>query len=175
MASEGKRFLINADLIAGLPDESPKDFKATLEEVINLKPDNITVHTLAVKRASRLIEADRDYHYTQAQIVEEMLRISSKMLEEGGYSPYYLYRQKHMAGALENVGYCKKDTPCIYNIRIMEEKQSILALGAGGISKKFYPAENRLQRVPNVSNYEIYIDRLDEMIERKEKNFFEEV
>lgn len=168
-------FIVNADLIAGLPGEDIQDFKNTLKDVISLGPANITVHTLAVKKASRLIEADPDYHYRQGDIVAEMLDEGSRMLKEAGYRPYYLYRQKHMAGALENVGYCKGDTPCVYNIRIMEEKQSILALGAGGISKKYYPAENRLERVPNVSNYEIYIERLDEMIERKEKNFFEEV
>ena len=168
-------FIVNADLIAGLPGETPEDFKNTLEEVISLGPSNITVHTLAVKRASKLIEADESYHYKQAKVVEDMLAIAKEMLDKEGYRPYYLYRQKHMAGAQENVGYCKGDTPCIYNIRIMEEKQSILALGAGGISKKFYPAENRLERVPNVSNYEIYIERLDEMIERKRNNFFEEV
>ena len=80
-----------------------------------------------------------------------------------------------MAGALENVGYCKGNTPSVYNIRIMEEKQNILALGAGGISKRYYPAENRLERVPNVSNYRVYIDRLDQMISRKNNNFFGEV
>lgn len=173
-AADAGNFIINADLIAGLPNETPEDFAKSLEEVISLNPANITVHTLAVKRASRLIEADESYHYTHAQVVEEMLAIAKKMLKDEGYRPYYLYRQKHMAGAQENVGYCKGDTPCIYNIRIMEEKQSILALGAGGISKKFYPAENRLERVPNVSNYEIYIERLNEMIDRKRKNFFEE-
>ena len=104
-----------------------------------------------------------------------MLRSASRILSLAGYRPYYLYRQKHMAGALENVGYCKDDTPCVYNVRIMEERQSILALGAGGISKKYYPDQNRLERVPNVSNYSVYIDRIDEMIERKQKNFFEEV
>ncbi|MBR6528670.1 MAG: coproporphyrinogen dehydrogenase HemZ, partial [Firmicutes bacterium] len=135
----------------------------------------ITIHTLAVKRASRMIEHDENYHYRHAETVKQMLDVAKDLLKEEGYRPYYLYRQKHMAGAQENVGYCKGDTPCIYNIRIMEEKQSILALGAGGISKKFYPDENRLERVPNVSNYEIYIERLDEMIERKRKNFFEEV
>ena len=103
-----------------------------------------------------------------------MLAISKDMLRKSGYRPYYLYRQKHMAGALENIGYCKDDTPCVYNIRIMDESQSILALGAGGISKKYYPHENRLERVPNVSNYQIYIERIDEMIDRKRKNFFEE-
>lgn len=175
IAKEDDRFLINADLIAGLPEESLEDFCKTLEEVISLEPANITVHTLAVKRASRLIETDEGYHYRQAKVVDEMLKISEEMLEKAEYRPYYLYRQKHMAGALENVGYCKNDTPCVYNIRIMDEHQSILALGAGGISKRFYPEENRLERVPNVSNYEIYIERLDEMIERKRSNFFEEV
>ena len=77
-------------------------------------------------------------------MVGKMLKTSADVLKEAGYRPYYLYRQKHMAGALENVGYCRDDTPCIYNIRIMDESQSILALGAGGISKKYYPAENRL-------------------------------
>ena len=104
-----------------------------------------------------------------------MLGISREKLSEAGYRPYYLYRQKHMAGSFENVGYCKENTPCIYNIRIMEEHQTILALGAGGISKMYYPEENRLERVPNVSNYEIYISRLGEMLERKEKNIFMEV
>ena len=105
----------------------------------------------------------------------EMLKIAREKLKEAGFRPYYLYRQKHMAGAFENVGYCKDDTPSIYNIRIMEEKQTILALGAGGISKMYYPAENRLERVPNVSNYEIYISRLEEMLDRKEQNIFKEV
>ena len=167
--------MVNADIIAGLPEETPEDFVRTLEKILALAPANITVHTLAVKRASRLVEADRDYHYLYAKTVGEMLGAGKKILAEAGYRPYYLYRQKHMAGAFENVGYCREETPCIYNIRIMEEHQSILALGAGGISKMYYPEENRLERVPNVSNYEIYISRLDEMLERKEKNIFMEV
>lgn len=175
IAKEVGDFLINADLIAGLPEETPSDFEKTLDEVISMNPANITVHTLAVKKASRLIEADEGYHYRQGEVVSAMLKTASEMLASAGYRPYYLYRQKHMAGALENIGYCKADTPCVYNIRIMDESQSILALGAGGISKKYYPCENRLERVPNVSNYRIYIERLDEMIERKKKNFFEEV
>lgn len=167
--------IINTDLITGLPEELPSDFKNTLDTVISLKPKNITVHTLAVKRASRLIEQDKDYHYRQGEIVGQMLEISRDTLRENGYVPYYLYRQKHMAGSFENVGYCKNDTPCIYNIRIMEEKQTIIALGAGGISKMYYPEENRLERVPNVSNYEIYISRLEEMLNRKEEKIFMEV
>ena len=167
--------VVNADLITGLPGETPEDFANTLDEIIALGPENITVHTLAVKRASRLVEVDKDFHYKQAETVSEMLKIAKDKLKVAGFRPYYLYRQKHMAGAFENVGYCKNDTPSIYNIRIMEEKQTILALGAGGISKMYYPEENRLERVPNVSNYEIYISRLEEMLDRKEQNIFKEV
>ena len=167
--------MVNADVIAGLPEEEPEDFADTLKKILELAPENITVHTLAVKRASRLVEVDKDYHYKQGERVKEMLDISREMLSKAGYRPYYLYRQKHMAGSFENVGYCKEETPCIYNIRIMEEHQTILALGAGGISKMYYPEENRLERVPNVSNFEIYISRLYEMLERKEKNIFMEV
>ena len=175
LARERGDFLVNADVIAGLPGENEEDFAASLAEIIALDPCNITVHTLAVKKASRLIEADEDYHYKQAAVVAKMLARSKELLSAAGYRPYYLYRQKHMAGALENVGYCRDDEACIYNIRIMDEHQSILAMGAGGISKKYYPQENRLERVPNVSNYQVYIERLAEMLARKESRFFEEV
>ena len=175
LAREQGDFLVNADVIAGLPGENEEDFAASLAEIIALGPSNITVHTLAVKKASRLIEADEDYHYKQAAVVAKMLAKSRELLLAAGYRPYYLYRQKHMAGALENVGYCRDDEACIYNIRIMDEHQSILAMGAGGISKKYYPQENRLERVPNVSNYQVYIERLAEMLARKESRFFEEV
>lgn len=175
LAQEAGDFIINADLIAGLPGEDTEDFESSLREMIGLGPQNITVHTLAVKKASRLIEKAPDYHYDHGTAVQDMLAAGKEMLSQAGYRPYYLYRQKHMAGALENVGYCKGNTPSVYNIRIMEEKQDILALGAGGISKRYYPAENRLERVPNVSNYRVYIDRLDQMISRKNNNFFGEV
>ena len=167
--------IINADLITGLPGESPEDFAETLEKVMSLEPENITVHTLAVKRASRLVELDKDFHYKQAQTVKDMLGIAKQKLAENGFRPYYLYRQKHMAGAFENTGYCKEGAASLYNVRIMEEKQTIIALGAGGISKMYYPDENRLERVPNVSNYEIYISRLEEMLDRKEQKIFKEV
>ncbi|MBQ8563693.1 MAG: coproporphyrinogen dehydrogenase HemZ, partial [Firmicutes bacterium] len=167
--------MVNADVIAGLQEETVEDFKDTMERLIKLDATNITVHTLAVKRASRLMEEDPDYAYRQGELVADMLAEGVKLLAEAGYRPYYLYRQKHMAGSFENVGYCKGDTPCIYNIRIMEEQQTIIALGAGGISKVYFPEENRLERVPNVSNYEIYIERLEEMLDRKENNLFKEV
>jgi len=166
---------INADIIAGLPEESVDDYLQTLNKVISLDPESITVHCLAVKRASKLIEQDPDFHYKQAELVADMLKQSRDILADAGYFPYYLYRQKHMAGAFENIGYCKKDKDCIYNVRIMDEHQINIALGAGGISKMYYPEENRLERVPNVTNYQEYIKRIDEMLERKENNIFKEV
>lgn len=166
---------INADIIAGLPEESTEDFVNTLEQVLALEPENITVHCLAVKRASRLVDIDRDFHYKQADRAEKMLAESRRILAEAGYLPYYLYRQKHMAGAFENTGYCKESKDCIYNVRIMDEHQIIVALGAGGISKMYYPEENRLERVPNVTSYQEYIKRTCEMLDRKEKKLFMEV
>ena len=160
---------INADLITGLPEEKPEDFEDSLKKIIDLGPNNITVHTLAVKRASRLIDEDPGIAMRQADTVRKMLEISQNMLKNAGFEPYYLYRQKHMTGNFENVGYCTLGHQNVYNIRIMDEKQSNIALGAGGISKVYFPDENRIERIPNVSNYEIYIERIDEMISRKEK------
>ena len=164
--------VINADIIAGLPGEDADDFARTLDRMISIGASNITVHTLAVKRGSRLHEEDKQYHYRAAETVKDMLTLSRDMLAQAGFRPYYLYRQKHMAGAMENTGYCKDDKACLYNVRIMDEHQSTLAMGAGGISKRYYPEMNRLVRVPNVTNYQEYISRIDEMIERKENTYF---
>jgi len=172
MAEHQQMDLVNADLIAGLPEERFEDFQTSLQEILELGADNITLHTLAVKRASRLKDLDEGFHYKNETLREQMLEYALKTLKAQGYQPYYLYRQKHTSGNTENIGFCRGDTPSIYNIRIMEEAQSILALGAGAISKIYFPAENRLERVPNVTNYEIYIERIDEMIERKNKGFW---
>lgn len=161
--------IINADLIAGLPEETPEDFSESLHQVLALAPSNITIHTLSVKKASRLMEEDSGYAFRQADTVKAMLKISSRILSEKGYRPYYLYRQKHMAGNFENVGYALPGTESLYNMRIMSENQSIVALGAGAISKIYYPDENRLERIANVSNFQIYIERIQEMIDRKKE------
>lgn len=166
--------VINADVIAGLPEESPEDFQQTLDILLSLEPENITVHTLALKRASKLKELDSSYHYHQGEIVREMLTRAEKQLYDAGYHPYYLYRQKQMAGNFENIGYAKAGTEGIYNVRIMEEEQTIVALGAGGISKLYCPEENRLERIANVSNVDIYRERLPEMLERKAVHLFAE-
>ena len=171
LASEYGFDVINADLIAGLPGEDIDDFKASLEEILSLGANNITVHTLSVKRGSRLREHDPEYYRRGTDQVSQMVDFARKRLADEGFYPYYIYRQKHQMGALENVGYCREDTHSIYNIRIMEEKQTIIALGAGGIGKIYFPEEDRLERIANVSNYKVYNERFDEMLARKNKYY----
>lgn len=163
---------INTDIIAGLPQEGLSDFLSTLDAIMKLSPENVTVHSLAMKRASRLTGENPNFHFEQAAVARQMIETGEGLLANAGYAAYYLYRQKHMAGNLENVGYCMPGTEGVYNVRIMEENQTIIALGAGGISKAYFPTENRLERVANVSNYQIYIERLEEMLKRKENDLF---
>lgn len=156
---------INMDLIAALPGETEEDFARSLEKTISLAPESITVHTLAIKRSSRLHEENR-YH-ADADAAERMVSFARQRLGENAYRPYYLYRQKYMAGNLENVGYARAGYACLYNIDNMEETTRILALGAGAITKWLFPRERRIERAPNVRNIEQYIDRVDEMADRK--------
>ena len=129
------------------------------------------MHTLAVKRSSRLNEEGLAESVLGRPETEEMLQISQQAALEMGMKPYYLYRQKNMAGNFENVGYSLPGKECIYNIEIMEEKQNILAAGAGAVSKVYFPEDNRLERVANVKNVEEYIRRTEEMLERKKRRF----
>ena len=163
--------VINADLIAGLPEESLKDFESSLGEMIDLGAENITVHTLSVKRGSRLRENDPAYFRHNAETVSAMLDLSRVMLRSSGYRPYYIYRQKHQIGALENVGWCLPGKHSIYNIRIMEDKQTVIGLGAGAVGKVYHPAEDRLERIANFSNYRIYSERFDDIISRKNEYY----
>ncbi len=167
MAKEIGFRTINMDLIVGLPDETPSMIEYSMNKIVELNPENITVHTLAVKRASKLKENIQEYRMTQEIQAKEMLEITQNYARQMGLHPYYMYRQKYMVGNLENIGYCRPGHECIYNIQIMEERQTIIALGAGAISKVYYPSENRLERVPNVTNVEHYVRRIDEMIEKK--------
>ena len=171
MAREAGFDDINADLIAGLPGEDEQDFARSLEELLTLAPEGITVHTLAVKRASRLKEEDKDYHYRSGRTTQKMLEAADRILRQSDYKPYYLYRQKHMSGAGENTGWCRPGKEGLYNVRIMDEHQSILAAGAGAMSKAYFPEEDRLERAPDLTNYELYIERLEEMKERKRTLF----
>lgn len=162
---------INMDLIAGLPGETHADFAHTLEKVAALDPESVTVHALAIKRSSKLHE---QLHVTEgghARANEReaagMIDFAREWLTARGYRPYYIYRQKYMAGNLENVGYAKPGRACLYNIGNMEETASVLALGAGGISKWIFDRRLRIERAPNVKNIEEYTARVDEMIARK--------
>lgn len=156
---------INMDLICALPGETKADFEHTLDVTTSLDPESITVHTLAIKRSSRLHE--QGYEQIGADAAGEMVTFARNRLTECGYKPYYLYRQKYMAGNLENVGYAKEKHACLYNIDNMEETTKILALGAGAITKWIYERERRIERAPNVRNIEQYIARVKEMVDRK--------
>ncbi len=166
---------INMDIILGLVDEDLDMVRNTLEEIKKLSPESLTVHTLAVKRASNLKENLDKYELTRYEEMIKMIDLSMEYARDMGLNPYYMYRQKHMLGNLENIGYAKEGYECIYNIQIMEEKQSNYAVGAGSISKFVYVDEDRIERVDNVKNVEQYIDRVDEMIERKRKEIYKNV
>ncbi|GKX29388.1 coproporphyrinogen III oxidase [Vallitalea longa] len=158
---------INMDLILGLPEETYDDVKNTMSQIKRLSPESLTVHTMAVKRASRLKETINKYHLTTDIEIQEMIDMVYHESKSMGLEPYYMYRQKNMVGNYENVGYCVKGKECIYNIEIMEEAQSIIALGAGSVSKIVYKENNRIERIENVKDVGLYIDRIDEMIDRK--------
>lgn len=160
---------INMDLILGLPGESIDMVENTMKEIIFLNPESVTIHTLALKRASDLninMESYKDA-LIGYQTVIDMISLSRKYMDENGYNPYYMYRQKHMLGNLENIGYAKKGYECLYNMQIMEERQSNYAIGAGAISKFVYLDENRIERVDDVKNLEVYLKRVDDMILKK--------
>ena len=165
---------INMDFIVGLPNEGIEDVRYTMEETLKLNPDSITVHSLAIKRAARLNMFKDEYKELSIENNKEIMSLTAEYAKKMGMKPYYLYRQKNIAGNMENVGYAKDGCEGIYNILIMEEKQTIIALGAGSVTKYVYPDGERIERVDNVKNVDLYIERIDEMIERK-INFFQRV
>ena len=156
---------INMDLIAGLPGEDLAMFEKTLAWSRELSPESLTVHTLSIKHSSllHLWEAE----LPDGEMVGDMVRAGRREAHERGMRPYYLYRQKYMAGNLENVGYALPGHECLYNIGMMEETANVLAVGAGAISKRVDVTGGKIQRAPNVSDIEHYIARVDEMAERK--------
>lgn len=168
MAREEGHNNINTDIILGLPGESATEVENTLKGIMELNPESITVHTLAVKRASRLKETLENYEMTRLEDMEKMLKLTGEYAEKMNMHSYYMYRQKNMVGNFENVGYSKPGYECIYNIQIMEERQCIMALGAGGSTKLVNHETNQIERIFNVKSVDDYITRIDEMIERKE-------
>ena len=161
---------INMDVIAGLPGENAAHFAHTMDVIHGLAPDSLTVHTLAIKRSSRLnLEK---FPLPDASVAADMVRLGQETADALGLEPYYLYRQKYMAGQQQNVGYARPGKACLYNVDIMEENTSIIAMGAGAISKRVFPdRELRIVRAPNVTNVSVYIDRVHEMAGRKEALF----
>lgn len=162
-------FNVNMDIIAGLPGEKLGIFKRTVNTLLELYPDNITVHTLSVKNGALL---KNDVSSLSERDIVKMIDYAQSKLIENGYKPYYLYRQKNQLGGLENVGYFRDDKVCIFNIDSMEETNTVIGIGAGAISKRVFNIENRIERLPNVKFIGDYISRIDEMIEKKKK-FFE--
>ena len=163
---------INMDLILGLPDETAEDVERTMQEILQMHPDNLTVHSLAIKRAARLnIERDR-YRCYAYENSEEIMGITDRYARKMGLSPYYLYRQKNMAGNLENIGYAgaEDSSAGLYNILIMEEIHSIVAVGAGSVSKCVHP-DGLIERQGNVKDVNLYLERLEELISDKKALF----
>ena len=161
---------INMDFIVGLPGETMEDIRFSMEEVQKLNPDSLTIHSLAIKRAARLNIMREQYKDFTIENNEQIMELCAAAAENMGMTPSYMYRQKNIAGNMENVGYARTGRAGIYNILIMEEKQTIVALGAGSVTKRIYP-DGRIERCANVKDVGQYIDRIDEMIERKENLF----
>ena len=157
---------INMDLILGLPGEKEEDVARTIEAVEALMPDSLTVHSLAIKRASKLNRWIEENGITALHNTDETMKIAAKGAADMDMVPYYLYRQKNMSGNFENVGYAKEGKFGIYNILIMEELQTIVALGAGSITKRVFE-DGRIERCDNVKDVGLYIEKIDDMIERK--------
>lgn len=163
---------INMDLISGLPGDDFDKFRKTIDSVLGLEPENITLHTLTVKRSANLAG---DAQKMLSRSVDEMNEHAFCCFDEAGYYPYYLYRQKGTVEALENTGFCKPGKEGIYNVFIMDETHSILATGAGGVTKLKDPHGSKIERIFNFKFPYEYIDRFDLMNERKEqvKDFYE--
>ena len=153
---------INMDIILGLPGEKVLDVEDTIRRVVELEPESLTIHTMALKRGAKLIQEEKAYRTLMHDQIDGMLKISQQIMDEAGYGPYYLYRQKNMIGNYENVGYCKEGYGCIYNIHTMEEKESIVAFGTGAISKKV--TGDRLVRKDHPKDVKMYLENIDEMI-----------
>ncbi len=161
-------FDVNMDLIAGLPDESFEDFKYSVDKAVELSPDNITVHTLSLKKGSVLKE--RVERLPDGEI-EKMIDYSAYKLINSGFNPYYMYRQKYMAGNLENTGYAKSGKECIYNIDVMEEIADNLACGANAVSKKLFSGGERIERYGAPKDIPTFVAKIDKIISEKNELF----
>jgi coproporphyrinogen dehydrogenase HemZ len=160
---------INMDVIAGLPFETGENFADTLRQVDALNPESITVHTMCIKKGSRLHERLGEYALTDAETAKRMVDFAYGFMKQTKRHPYYLYRLKYAAGSLENIGYSKEGFECLYNILMMQDISTVISVGGGGVTKVVGP--DKISRVFNVKEPREYINRIDEMIERKKVIF----
>ena len=158
---------INMDLIAGLPGETAADMQKSCDAIAQLKPDNLTVHSLAIKRSSTLKKELDEHALASSAQAEEMTQIGARCAESMGMNPYYMYRQKYMSGNLENVGYALPGKECVYNIDMMEETASILSHGAGTMTKRVFAGQNRIERLPSPKDVPTYLAKLDRLLADK--------
>ncbi len=167
---------INTDLIAGLPEDTLESFKMSVDKAISLGADNITVHTLTLKRSSNIVTENEKESVT-ADNIEKMLNYSFSALTKAGYKPYYMYRQTKSLNNLENVGWCKDGKECAYNILMMEEYQHILSVGAGAVTKLLSPGIAKIERIFNYKFPFEYISRFNSLLEKKKgiTEFFKEI
>ena len=162
---------VNMDLIAGLPGETVADFARTLEAIRHFDPENLTVHTLAIKHSSRLKARLEEYPLPPSEAVEEMVALGARAARDMGMAPYYMYRQKYMQGNLENVGYAKPGTLCVYNIDMMEETVSILSHGAGAMTKRVYGGGQRVERLPSPKDVPTWYEKQPKLFSEKKRLF----
>ncbi len=167
---------INMDLIAGLPTDTIDSFKNSVDKAIGLGPENITIHTLALKKSSTIV-AENECDTVSADNIAEMLEYSREALKKNGYKPYYMYRQSKALGNFENIGWCKEGKECAYNILMMEEYQHIISVGAGAVTKLLSPGITRIERIFNYKYPFEYISRFDQLLEKKDRitSFLSEV
>ena len=158
---------INMDLIAGLPGETAADMQRSCDAIAQLNPDNLTVHSLAIKRSSTLKKELDEHALASSAQAEEMTQIGARCAESMGMNPYYMYRQKYMSGNLENVGYALPGKECVYNIDMMEETASILSHGAGTMTKRVFSGQNRIERLPSPKDVPTYLAKLDRLLTDK--------
>ena len=157
---------VNMDVIAGLPEETTEEFSDSLIKVAAFEPENITVHTMCIKRAARLTTEEQDLELSEDLAVQDMVRFAHSLLKEKEYHPYYLYRQKKTLGNQENTGFCRDGYEGHYNVYMMEELQTVISMGVGGVTKLV--KGDRIERIFNIKDVREYIKRLDELINRKQ-------
>lgn len=167
---------INMDFIAGLPKDDIKSFKHSIETALSLGAESVTVHTLCLKTGAYMVTRDNVFDHGDIDTVNKMVDFSREYLSDAGYVPYYMYRQGKSLGNLENVGWSKPGSECLYNVFMMDETHTVLAVGAGAVTRLKNPVSGKIERIYNYKYPYEYISGFDNMLKRKEKinSFYKE-